>query len=679
MPPELEIGSKPLLIRFNGVDRPVLVDPFDGGFREATLELEALQGKECLDCFQGEWLLMFDGGTKECFLVSLVSLSRISLPPLLTPLENIYMCALSSPTLPDCTIMFIAERIKYGGDEEEEEERYLVYCRPGDEEWWELDDETDDMHTFVAVNAALSSSSDAYIERRGIPHPSKMRCGQNTYLVESDGDVFLLQFYTHGFYNSEVIDMDIHRLDTSGYVWEKVESIGDRTIFVSSNNCVALSSASRAGIQPGCVHLLHEHCFDGTRLYTIWLDDRTMRCSLLPAGSFDSLYWVVPSSFKKGLSENLTQWNNKIKLTSYEDMEQALAPWSSLPVEMVEELVPRISLIDYLNVRGVCKGWNLISKPIQYGKRYPRYPMLLSISSSVGVFKLFDPIVKNEYTMKNNSLVPCKDYFQMPLFTKDGWVLVIRGNKYMYAANPFTGEVVELPEIPWLGEQFDGISFSSPPNSPNCIVCSTHKERVSNQAQSNTIYVMVWRTGDKQWTKKKIEDHTEFRTAYSNPIFYHGEFYCLGTRGSLGIFNPNNMTWRVLDKPDPILVGDPMSGEQYCHLLEFRDDLIAIFRPHNKGPIDLYRLNKVQMVWIKIDRLDDEVVYVDNWNAIMMPTPRDACCNRSYLPKLGVYDEAREAYNSAFYDLRSSSYYPNYYGLTERMNSIWILPNFRGQ
>ncbi|CAL4954610.1 unnamed protein product [Urochloa decumbens] len=453
MPPELEIGSKPLLIMFNGVDRPVLVDPFDGGFREATLELEALQGKECLYCFQGEWLLMFDGGTKECFLVSLISLSRISLPPLLTPLENLYMCALSSPTLPDCTIMFIAERIKYGGDDDddEEEERYLVYCRPGGEEWWEVDNETDgtydamfdkivgsqgtmyvrtEMNTFVAVNAALSSSSDAYIERRGIQHPSKMRWG---------------------------------------------------------------------------------------------------------------------------------------------------------------------------------------------------------------------------------------------------------GDKYMYAANPFTGDVVELPDLPWLGEQFDGISFSSPPNSPNCIVCSIHKERVSNQAQSNTIYVMVWRTGDKQWTKKKIEDHTEFRTAYSNPIFYHGEFYCLGTRGNLGIFNPNNMTWRVLDKPDPVLVGDPMPGEQYCHLLEFRDDLIAIFRPHDKGPIDLYRLNKSQMVWIKIDRLDDEVVYVDNWNAIMMPAPRDVCCNRIYLPKLGVYDEARDAHNSAFYDLRSRSYYPNYYGLTERMNSIWILPNFRDQ
>lgn len=45
--------------------------------------------------------------------------------------------------------------------------------------------------------------------------------------------------------------------------------------------------------------------------------------------------------------------------------------------------------------------------------------MLMSIcSSSSGVFKLFDPIVEKEYTMKNSSLVPSEDYFQMLLFAK---------------------------------------------------------------------------------------------------------------------------------------------------------------------------------------------------------------------------------------------------------------------
>ncbi|RLN24528.1 hypothetical protein C2845_PM07G22670 [Panicum miliaceum] len=288
MPPELdEIGSKPILIRFNdGDDQPAIMDPFAGGglLREATLGLDRWR------CYgaSSAWPACRENGC-----------SCLTAAPM-----NASWCALSSPaTLPDCIIMFTAEDSENDGGDEE---RYLVYCQPGDEEWWELaDDETDDddahhaisyqimgsqgtmyvrtdMDTFVTVSAPLSSSVGASIERRGIPHPSTIRWAHKSHLVESDSHVFFLQFYTHGFYNLEVIDMDIHWLDTSGYVWEKVESIGDRAIFASTSNCVVLASASRAGIQPGCVDLLHEDCRDGIRLYTIRLDDGTMSCSLLP-------------------------------------------------------------------------------------------------------------------------------------------------------------------------------------------------------------------------------------------------------------------------------------------------------------------------------------------------------------------------------------------------------------
>lgn len=111
----------------------------------------------------------------------------------------------------------------------------------------------------------------------------------------------------------------------------------------------------------------------------------------------------------------------------------------------------KISLIDYFRLRQVCKGWSSIVKPIHYAQRYSTYPMLMSIcSTSTGVYKLFDPIVEQEYTMKNNraGLAQSQDHFQMLLFSSrhDGWVLATRGDKYMYATNPFTGEMFEFPE-----------------------------------------------------------------------------------------------------------------------------------------------------------------------------------------------------------------------------------------
>jgi len=116
----------------------------------------------------------------------------------------------------------------------------------------------------------------------------------------------------------------------------------------------------------------------------------------------------------------MVQSDIKTKRAFDEDAEQVAAPWSSLPVDMVEELVARLSLIDYLNVREVCKRWSSISKPTEYAKRYPAYPVLMSIcSSSAGTFKLFDPIIDKEYTLKDRSL-PCDDDFQMLLLAKHG-------------------------------------------------------------------------------------------------------------------------------------------------------------------------------------------------------------------------------------------------------------------
>ncbi|KAL6896651.1 hypothetical protein ACP4OV_007223 [Aristida adscensionis] len=262
LPPELAVGSRPRLVKFSDDEQrpPAIMDPFDTGFREETFPLEMLQGKQCLACLRGEWLLMLDERTKECFLLSVASLSKISLPPLLLSPEPLYWCALSSsPALPDCTVMF-ATRF----------EDYLLYCRLDDEEWWELSDEANDayelfvgdiaagsrgrmyastdMNTFIMVNTSVPSPSSPTIDRRGIPSPARMRWRCEKRLVESDdGDVFLLQLYFHGFHESDLIDINIHRLDTSEYVWNKVESIGDRTIFVGDNNHAVLLSASRAG------------------------------------------------------------------------------------------------------------------------------------------------------------------------------------------------------------------------------------------------------------------------------------------------------------------------------------------------------------------------------------------------------------------------------------------------
>jgi hypothetical protein len=222
----------------------------------------------------------------------------------------------------------------------------------------------------------------------------------------------------------------------------------------------------------------------------------------------------------------------------------------------------------------------------------------------------------------------------------------------------------------WMVDVFDGISFSSVPKSPDSIVFAIHK-----YPWQGSIDVMLWRAGDKCWTKEELPCDIPFFMMRSNPVFFDNEFYCLGVHGNLGVFNPNGMTWRILDKPEPIHAGAPNSGDRFCHLLEFKGDLIAIFRPYDANPIKMFKLDQSQMSWEKVLRLDDAVLFLDNWNATIKSSQEYGCCNRIYLPFVGS-NEAEDYKVCAFYDLEDGQYKHEFYGLTEPINSLWVEPNF---
>lgn len=358
------------------------------------------------------------------------------------------------------------------------------------------------------------------------------------------------------------------------------------------------------------------------------------------------------------------QFNGSLSLK--EDTEGIyVAPWSNIPIELLELFVPKLSFIDYMHVQAVCKGWSLMTKPIQHAKTHP---MLMSFcAKSSGAYKLFDPINEKEYTVKDSLL--CSVHRQTLRFSKHGWVLVTKGHRCIFAVNPFTREEFRLPRM--RRQMFNGISFSSVPKSPDSIIFAIFKHPCDVSLDA-----ILWRAGDKHWTKKKLFCDVPFYTTFSNPVFFDNEFYCLGAHGNLGVFNPVDMTWRVLDKPEPIRANAPPAGDRYCHLSEFKGDLIAVFRPYDAKPIEMFKLDQLpEMSWTKLERLDESVLFLDNWSATVRSSPEYGCCNRVYLPMSGS-SEAGDGKASAFYDLEDGEYRPAFYGLIEPINSIWMEPNF---
>jgi hypothetical protein len=90
-----DFRCSPWIIGLNNTETKTLINPFNGRFFEASLPI--FKGKTCLGCFR-DWLLMLDEGTRECFLGNVTSYSKISLPPLLDPIDSLGKFALSSQT-----------------------------------------------------------------------------------------------------------------------------------------------------------------------------------------------------------------------------------------------------------------------------------------------------------------------------------------------------------------------------------------------------------------------------------------------------------------------------------------------------------------------------------------------------------------------------------------------------
>jgi hypothetical protein len=124
-------NQQPWVVQFNGTSKPALVAPFDR-CRSHETDMAALQGKRCLG-LDGDWALMLDELTRECFLMSFAGTSSwqsptvISLPPLpedTMPPSCLPFGCLSNQTPPDCTVMLDFAR-----------EKPLLYRRPTNEKW----------------------------------------------------------------------------------------------------------------------------------------------------------------------------------------------------------------------------------------------------------------------------------------------------------------------------------------------------------------------------------------------------------------------------------------------------------------------------------------------------------------------------------------------------------------
>lgn len=330
--------NQPWIIQCHGGFKhtTTFIDPMKTNVEEK--EIGEIKGKLCFGCID-EWLFMWDKQSKECFFLELNSLSKVHLPPLPRefsimnlqhlPREYSIMTAFSLssyPNHPDCIVIFTGEKIERRTPFTEEVTEYFVmYCRPHDEKWTKLilyepskrknllpyGDELITGETCVILNDKLYTYSIFHVIVFDIP--SLLTCQVDmrtikapmhtiypltdmvsTHLVKSCGHVYLVRMYNYE--RGPIINMDIYCLDTSCDKWSRVDSIGERTFFLS-HKCYTSVCAIDAGASCNCIYYVPRGDEDERRIYKFCLDDNTMtfRSILIEQTEHESKFcWFVP-------------------------------------------------------------------------------------------------------------------------------------------------------------------------------------------------------------------------------------------------------------------------------------------------------------------------------------------------------------------------------------------------
>ncbi|KAJ1687262.1 hypothetical protein LUZ63_018652 [Rhynchospora breviuscula] len=689
-------GRQPWLIKIEEKKQTwTFINPINGTVEEQTIP--EMQGKKCFGCF-GEWVILVDELTRECFFLSLISSSRVHLPPFqaFLQIQALEECTgkfslTSSPTSPDCITTFVPFA-----------EDFVLLSRRHDKEWTKIAI-TDCISKVVCPITGeniiykgrlfiLSIAEEALVfdvaalvdghivetisEDPYHPYPSNTP-RQDKYFVESCNGLYLVR--VHLFHQAQhVTHVEVYQLcepseeedlNQDRIIWDYVSSIGDQAFVLSRMHGVSLCP-KEFGVEPNCIYLARP-CSDGERLYKYSLDDKTFSFNvILPEDKFnfeDNLFWTtVPASGMQAVElgtapPDVVELNKDIAISDEKpESNQISRPWADLPRELVESLFQRLSLVDCVRVSTVCKTWSLTSQFIPEENAWPW--LMHSPNIDDGLCKFFDPISGTEYTREIEVLSTTEQLVFHA--SRDGWVIISEGND-VFILNPLTEEVMDVPAL--LVWDYNCISFTGMPNTPDCGVFAFYF-----QPDDEEVKICSWRPGQETWTETLPHIDTPFSGTMNNPVLFDGEFYCLDRRGQLGVFNPDNMKWRVLSQPEPIYKGEvpPDHAHACCALLEVDGDLVAVISTDDTDANQVFRLDRSKMAWSKVENLGDFILFVGLRNSLAVQSPRKSCRNRIYLPKF----DGRDHTNGVFYSMDDHRYHPRFYRVEEPSTYVWFQP-----
>ncbi|KAJ4832875.1 hypothetical protein Tsubulata_042863 [Turnera subulata] len=357
---------------------------------------------------------------------------------------------------------------------------------------------------------------------------------------------------------------------------------------------------------------------------------------------------------------------------NYEQAPTSYQRYDLLPDDALRLIFSKTSFVDQIRLKLVCKSWKklLDGGDIRSASILPwimscRWRPVAGDEGLVeGLCKLYDPSHRKTYTLEDGITKRGSGSKERHKFvgagileSKYGWVLFQkRTSLFLYC--PFTGEVVDLPEIE---RPATLATFSSNPTSADCLFFAFRRDRMGDPAATE-YSISLCRRGDQAWKTIEVLGIGLYflqGVAYSN-----GAFYCLFQYGQLGAFNVATEQWDLIFNK---------KWQYSCYLLESDGQLFSVQRTTG------YRISRFDFSsrnWVQGGSpAGHRAAFTCGREALFIPAVGDAT------QLAGTLNDFAAALGVEHYSFKTGKYLPLLdayskatFSLSLDMDSVWIQP-----
>ncbi|XP_074323830.1 F-box/kelch-repeat protein At1g57790-like [Apium graveolens] len=308
--------------------------------------------------------------------------------------------------------------------------------------------------------------------------------------------------------------------------------------------------------------------------------------------------------------------------------------WCELDTNILGDIMGRLCLTDQARLHVVCKNW-LAADPINTNKNgIPWYLSLDRLHSTVSnslEFRLYDPSTSSTTPelvwVHNISLtelgIPTPSYRYVGACFKNNWLFCTIGSsrclfwmrRHFLLFSPYTRKVIRLPKLDFPGRSTFTRTFSTDPDSPNCVFFL-----IDACSKGGKIVVITCRKGDMEWTTRKFGRGHDFVPCHCDPIYFRGILYIVSPYGQLASYNIVDGEFKfeslLIDQLFDLNYRSSMMHEVF----ELNGELMLIYFgswKKNSNPLPgskhcIKRYDWLNKVWIPVSTLGNNTLFVSD-------------------------------------------------------------------